>query len=300
MEGRTIRQGPSMSDNVLPLRPGMTDGRQSLPPAVLRVLSLPTGTSDEIVAEARRDHARLLQEHEPRLTSLVAKVVHERLPPVESWVGVILSSPAPDDPDVFVDIGPREQGLDAAKVWPAIHEALRQPPLADRLDVMVEAKGVVLLLSLDVEPALPVTRGQAEATNLPVELLFAKGEAFTSVRSDPVDDSQLLAALLEHKRLLDVYSAELLEDARKASHLHELQACAGVVLSLGEGGQAVAVVTRSKARRVVAQHPFLARKLDRQPRINLLMDGRTVTTLPIVVWAKGHVSVQSRDLVELD
>jgi hypothetical protein len=288
-----------MSDKVLPLRHGMTGGGQSLPPAVLRVMSLPRGTSDEVVTEARREHMRLLQEHEPKLTALVAKVVHERLPPIESWVGVVLSSPSPDDPNVFIDIGPREHGLEAAKVWPAIHQALRQPPLTDRLDVMLEAKGIVLLLSLDTEPALPVTRGQAEAINLPVELLFAKGEAFTSVRGDPVDDRELLAALLEHKRLLDVHGDDLIEDARKASFVHELATCAGVVLSLGEGGRAATVVTRDKARRVVAQHPFLARKLDRPPRVTLLESGRTVTTLPIVVWAKGHISVQSRELVEL-
>jgi hypothetical protein len=289
-----------MGDKVLPFRPGMTTGSQSLPPAVFRVLSLPSGTSDDMVAEARREHARLLETYEPRLTALVAKIIHERLPPVESWVGIILSSPADDDPELFVDVGPRQLGLEAAKVWPAIHEALRQPPLADRLDVMVEAMGVVLLLSLDVEPALPVTRGQAEAINLPVELLFAKGDAFTSVRADPVGEPDLLAALLEHKRLLDVHGDELLEDARKASHAHGLRACAGVVLSLGEGARAVAVVTRDKARRAVSHHPFLARKLERPPRTGPLESGRQLVTLPIVVWAKGHLSVLSRDLVELE
>jgi hypothetical protein len=289
-----------MRDKVRPLHPRTTDGSQSLPPAVLRVLSLPDGTSEEAVAEARREQAHLLEEHEPKLTSLVAKIVHERLPPIESWVGVILSSPAPDDPELFIDVGPRELGLEAAKVWPAIYQALRQPPLPDRLDVMVEAKGLVLLLSLDVEPALPVTRGQAEAINLPVELLFAKGDAFTSVRGGPVEDRELLAALLEHKRLLQEYGDELLEDARKASFTHGLGACAGVVLSLGEGGRAVAVVTRDKAKRVVAQHPFLARKLERPPRVGRLTTNRPFTTLPIVVWAKGHISVLSRDLVELE
>jgi hypothetical protein len=291
---------PAMNEKVLPLRPGMTDGSRSLPPALLRVLSLPQGTTDETVAELRREHAQLLETHEPKLASLVAKIVHERLPPIESWVGVVLSSPAPDDPDVFVDIGRREQGLEAAKVWPGIYEALRQAPLYDRLDVILEAKGAVLLLSLDTEPALPVTRGQAEAINLPVELLFAKGDAFTSVRADPVGESELLGALLEHKRLLEEHSDELLEDARKASFAGELRKSAGVLLSLGEAARAVAVMPRHKARRVVAHHPFLARKLDRPPRISVLKNGRTVTTLPIVVWAKGHISVQSRELVELD
>jgi hypothetical protein len=79
-----------------------------------------------------------------------------------------------------------------------------------------------------------------------------------------------------------------------------LKRSAGVLLSLGEGARAVAVMPRDKARRVVAHHPFLTRKLDRPPRVSVLDNGRTVTTLPIVVWAKGHISVQSRELVELD
>ena len=287
-----------MGEKVVPLRSRPLPGREPLPPALLRVLSLPGGTSEQVVAEARREHARLLEENEPTLLSRVAKIVHERLPPIESWVGIILSTSTPDDPDVFIEVGPRELGLEAAKVWPAVHEALKQPPLQDRLDVMVEAHGVVLLLSLDVEPALPVTRSQAQAINLPVELLFAKGEAFMSVRSDPVDDEALLAALLEHKRILEQRGDELLEEARTANHAHGLRECAGVVLSIGEGGRAVAVVTREKARRIVAHHPFLARKLERPARVGRLDDGRAFTTLPIVVWAKGHLSVLSRDLVE--
>jgi len=29
-----------------------------------------------------------------------------------------------------------------------------------------------------------------------------------------------------------------------------------------------------------------------------LKDGRDILTIPIIVWAKGHVSVQTRDVVE--
>jgi hypothetical protein len=285
-----------MARNVIPLRPDIAEDGKPLPPAVLRVLSYPKDLPQEEIAEARQMHAKLIEEHEPRLSALVAKVIHEKLPPIEQWVGVIFSTPTDEEPDVFVDVGPREGAIEAARPWAAICKGLQETPLPDRLDVCVEAKGVVLLLSLDPEPALPVTRKQAEMINLPTELLFAKGDAFTSVREEPVEVGHLIAAIKEHRRLLDERGDEVLEEARRAMRTHELKDCAGVLLSLGEEAQAVATVTRDKAKKITLHHPFLTRKLERPARTGKIADGREFCQLPVVIWAKGHVSVQSRDV----
>jgi hypothetical protein len=57
------------------------------------------------------------------------------------------------------------------------------------------------------------------------------------------------------------------------------------------------VVPREMARRLVAHEPFLARKLDRPARrFTIQRTGEDRLGLPIVVWARGHVSVQARDV----
>ena len=50
----------------------------------------------------------------------------------------------------------------------------------------------------------------------------------------------------------------------------------------------------------MADKPFLARKLARKASPGKLSDGRDIIAIPIVVWAKGHVSVQTRDVVEME
>jgi hypothetical protein len=76
-----------------------------------------------------------------------------------------------------------------------------------------------------------------------------------------------------------------------------LSECAGVVLSLGPDGHATSLVTREQALKVVAHEPFLARKVTRPRPAWTLQDGRDAVSIPIVVWAKGHLSVHSRDVV---
>lgn len=169
--------------------------------------------------------------------------------------------------------------------------------MPDRLDVVIHTRFVGLVISLDVEPALPVTRKQAEAAHLPTHLLFAKGDSFVSVGDPPVDESSLLGAWTEHRRLVEEHCDEVLEDLRKVAARQELADCVGVVLQLGEEGRAVSVVTRDQARKVLDFQPFLARKMERRPATGKAADGREVTAFPIVVWAKGHLSVQSRDIV---
>ena len=58
------------------------------------------------------------------------------------------------------------KAIEIAQPWPSIDRGLREPSLPDRLDVIVEAMQVIGLLSVDVDPALPVTRKQAEAAKL--------------------------------------------------------------------------------------------------------------------------------------
>jgi hypothetical protein len=288
-----------MGRKIIPLRrpaPPTKEG-SAHPRAIPRVLSHPPGMTREAIALAAREHERLIDQYEPRLTAMIAKVLHDKLPPVETWVAAILTSPVEGDEDDLVQIAAREQAIDVAKPWRSIHAALREPPLVDRLDIIVEAKLAIGLVSFDVEPALPVTRRQAEAVNLPAHLLFAKGEAFASVGEEPVTEEGLQAAWEEHNKLLHEQSEELLEGMRERTAQKPLGECAGVVLSLGPDGHATSIVTREQALKVVSHEPFLARKLTRSTPPWKLPDGRDALSIPIVVWAKGHVSVHARDVV---
>jgi hypothetical protein len=289
-----------MSRKIIPLRPPSTppakDGAAQ-PRAIPRVLSHPPGMTREAIVEAAREHERLIDRYEPRLTAIVAKVLHDRLPPIETWVAAILTSPVEGDEEDLVEVAPREQAIDVAKPWHSIHAALLEAPLPDRLDIIVEARLAISLFSFDVEPALPVTRRVAEAVNLPAHLLFAKGEAFASVGEEAVAVESLQVAWEEHCKLLDEQSDELLEGMRERSGQMPLGQCAGVVLSLGPDGRATSVVTREQALKVVAHEPFLARKVTRATPPWKLPDGRDAVSIPIVVWAKGHVSVHARDVV---
>jgi hypothetical protein len=290
-----------MSSKVIPLRRSTASAEEGTrrPKAIPRVLSHTPGMSKEALAEACREQERVIAQYEPRLTAMVAKTITDKLPSIEAWVGAIFTTEDEDDAGVLVEITPREQAIDATKMWGSIEKGLRAPPLADRLDVVVEAQLVVGLVSIDLEPALPVTRRQAEAVNLPTHLLFAKGEAFASVGDEPSTYESLLAAYTEHKRLVDEHSDELLEKLREASVKSPLDECAGVILALGPDGNAISVVRREQAMKLVADKPFLERKLTREPSTDELDDGREILAFPIVVWAKGHVSVQMRDVVHV-
>ena len=295
-----------MTRKVIPLRrgPPTSDEPTARHKAIPRVVSHLPDTTQEALVDACKEHERLILHYEPRLMAMAAKIIHDRLPPIETWVAAILSSSPDDDEEQgdiegdMVEIAPREQALDVTKPWASIHRALREPPLSDRLDVVVEAKLVVGLVSLEVEPALPVTRKQAEAANLPAHLLFARGEAFASVGEESASYETLLAAWEEHRRLIDGQSDELLDRLREAAVRTPLQQLAGVVLALGPDGSALSAVTREQALKLVAEKPFLERKLTRPPLADKLADGREVLGIPIVTWAKGHVSVQTREVVE--
>jgi hypothetical protein len=288
-----------MNRKIIPLRrsPPPTKDGSPQPRAIPRVLSHLPGMTREAIVEAAKEHERLIDRYEPRMTALVAKILHDKLPPIETWVAAILTSPVEGDEEDLVEIAPREQAIDVAKPWHSIHAALQEPSLPDRLDIIVEAKLAIGLVSLDVEPALPVTRRVAEAVNLPAHLLFAKGEAFASVGEEAVQVESLMAAWEEHRKLLEDQSDELLERIREKTVNKPLDQCAGVVLSLGPDGHATSVVTREQALKVVAHEPFLARKLTRPTPPWKLPDGREAVSIPIIVWAKGHVSVHARDVV---
>ncbi len=291
-----------MSSKVIPLRrssasAGGSEDRNRRPKAIPRVLSHTPGMTKETIADACREQERVIAEHEPRLTAMVAKIIADKLPPIETWVGAIFTTEDEDDEGVLVEVTSRQQAIDATKTWTSIEKGLRAPPLPDRLDIVVEAQLVVGLVSIDVEPALPVTRRQAEAVNLPTHLLFAKGEAFASVGDEPSTYETLLAAYQEHKRLVDEHSEDLLDKLREASARSVLDECAGIILALGPDGNAVSVVRREQALKLVAEKPFLERKLTRPQSTDELEDGREVLSFPIVVWAKGHVSVQMREVV---
>jgi hypothetical protein len=268
------------------------------PRTIPRVISHQPGLSQEDLLEACKQQEQLIQRYEARLTGLVAKILHDKLPPLETWVAAVLTSPVPGDDEDLVEIAPREQAIEIALPWPSIDRGLREPPLADRLDVIVEAMQVIGLLSIDVDPALPVTRRQAEAANLPAHLLFAKGEAFASVGEEPADSAALATAFEAHRELVDENSDDLLDRLRTTGARTPLADCVGVVLALGPDGNAVSVVTREQASKLLTERPFLARKLARKGSPGVLPDGREIIAIPIVVWAKGHVSVQTRDVVE--
>lgn len=288
-----------MSRKVVPLRPDApADDGAMRPRTIPRVISHPPGLSREGLVEACKLQEKLIAKYEARLTGLVAKILQDKLPPIESWVAAVLTSPGPDDEEDLVEIAPREQAIEIAQPWPSIDRGLRDAPLPDRLDVIVEALQVIGLISIDVDPALPVTRKQAEAANLPAHLLFARGEAFASVGEEPADGKALLAAFEAHRELVDENSDDLLDRLRHNGVRTPLRDCVGVILALGPEGNAVSVVTREQATKLLAEKPFLARKLGRKGSPGKLADGREIIAIPIVVWAKGHVSVQTREIVE--
>lgn len=294
-----------MTRKVVPLRPSVEPdddlGIASIRPRTIpRVISHQPGLARPALVEACKEQQRLIHKYEPRLTALVAKILQDKLPPIESWVGAILSSPEPDSEEDLIEMAPREQAVEIAEPWPSVHKGLLEPPLPDRLDIIVEAQQVIGLVSIDVEPALPVTRKQAEAANLPAHLLFAKGEAFASVGEEPADGQALLEAFNHHRALVEENAEDLLERLRTTAPRTPLLECTGVILALGPDGNAVSVVTREQATKLLVERPFLARKLARRGSPGKLADGRDILTIPIVVWAKGHVSVQTRDVVEAE
>lgn len=288
-----------MTHKVVPLRPRAPSDDAEVQPRILpRVISHPPGLSHEDLLAACKLQEQLIAKYETRLTAMVAKILQDKLPPLETWVAAVLTSPTPGDEGDLVEIAPREQAIEIAEPWPSIERGLREPPLPDRLDIIVEADQVIGLVSLDVDPALPVTRRQAEAANLPAHLLFAKGEAFASVGEEAADEKTLVAALEAHRDLVDENADDLLDRLRTTAIRTPLPDCVGVVLALGPEGNAVSVVTREQAGKLLADKPFLARKLARRVSAGKLADGREIIAIPIVVWAKGHVSVQTRDVVE--
>ncbi len=289
-----------MSSKVVPLRPAPRpkgDGTMQ-PRMVPRVISHVPGLSPEGLRAGCREHERLILKYETRLTTLVAKILVDGLPPIEQWVAAVLTSPGDDTEGDLVELAPREHAIEIAEPWPSIHEGLKDPPPPDRLDVIVEANDVIGLVSFDVEPALPVTRKQAEAANLPAHLLFARGDAFAALADEPANEQALREAFEEHRSLLEENSDDLLDHLRVLGARTSLEDCAGVVLALGPDGNAVSAVTREQSRRLVAGKPFLERKLERGAMSGKLEDGREILSIPIVVWAKGHVSVQTREVVE--
>jgi hypothetical protein len=309
-----MNEDRAMSGKVVPIRPRgaavarATEDANTRPRLVPRVVSHAPGMSREAVYAGCAAQEQLIIKHEARLTALVAQLLVDGLPPIEDWVAAVLTTPGATGEqgagaagDV-VEIAPREHAIEIARPWPSIRAALAEPSPTDRLDVMVEhsAAGgdLVGLVSFDPEPALPVTRTQAEAANLPGHLLFARGEAFASLHAEPADEASLLDAFLAHRRLVDEQADDLLEALGRRSVRAPLEELAGVLLALGPDGNAVSAVTREQARKLIEGKPLLARKLDRGAISGVTDDGRDILSVPVVVWAKGHVSVQTRELVE--
>jgi hypothetical protein len=297
-------QDRAMSSKVVPIRSSgaaavrPTPDANTRPRLLPRVLSHTPGLSREAIFAGCAEQEQQILRYEARLTSLVAQLLVDGLPPVEDWVAAVLTTPTPDGHGDVVEIAPREHAIEIARPWPSICAALRQPSLPDRLDIMVETEETIGLVSFDPEPALPVTRTQAEAANLPGHLLFARGEAFASLHPEPADEASLLEAFLTHRRLVDERAEELLDALRRRSLRAQLEDLAGVLLALGPDGNAVSAVTREQARRLLEGKPVLARKLDRGAISGATEDGRDILSVPVIVWAKGHVSVQTRELVE--
>jgi hypothetical protein len=130
-------------------------------------------------------------------------------------------------------------------------------------------------------------------------LLFARGEAFASVGEESADLKSLQAAFEAHRALLEENSDDLLDRLRTTSVRTPLEECTGVLLALGPDGNACSAVTREQALKLVAEKPFLARKLARRGSPGKVPDGRDIVSIPVIVWAKGHVSMQTREVVEV-
>jgi hypothetical protein len=293
MSGKVV---PIRSLGAVAVRP--TADANTRPRLVPRVVSHAPGLSREAIFAGCAAQEKQVLRYEARLTALVAQLIVDGLPPVEDWVAAVLATPVEGGSGDVVEIAPREHAIEIASPWPSICAALKQPSLPDRLDVMVETDETIGLLSFDPEPALPVTRKEAEAANLPGHLLFARGEAFASLHAEPADEASLTEAFLTHRRLVDEHADELLEALHKKTARAQLEDLAGVLLSLGPEGNAVSAVSREQARKLVEGRPLLCRKLDRGAISGATDDGRDILSVPVIVWAKGHVSVQTRELVE--
>jgi len=286
--------------NVQPLRTSQVDDGTHAP-ILTRLITPPPGMSDEdAYAMERKVHLRLLIENIFKLSAQVARLLIEKAGPVEDFCGAVFDKDE-EVKEVVVHVAPREIAIESLGdgSWGSeTRERLAKPFLPDRLDVIVESHMMLVLASCEVFPAFPVTRAQAEAMNLPAQLLFAKGEAFVSVGEAQVDDATLLDACESHNELVEDSMEEIYSEAVKAMRKHDLRQCAGVVLALGPEGDAVSAVTREQSRRLVEGKPLLARKLDRAAIAGATDDGRDILSIPVIVWAKGHVSVQTRELVE--
>jgi hypothetical protein len=283
--------------NVQPLRTTeVDDGTHA--PIITRLITPPPGLSnEEVYAMERKVHLVLLIENLFKLSGQVARVLLDKLGPVENFCGAVFDADE-ETKEVVVHVAPRELAIESLGDGPwgsETRERLAVPFLPDRLDVIVESKMMLVLASAEIFPAFPVTRAQAESMNLPAQLLFAKGDAFVSVGEAPVDDATLIDAVVTHNELVEESMEEIFTEAVKAMRKHDLRHCAGVVLALGPEGHAITVVPREMARKLVAHEPLLARKLDRPAREFTTRSGDERFGFPIVVWAKGHVSVQMRD-----
>lgn len=270
-------------------------------PIESRLLTPPPGMSpDDAYALERRVHLKLIVENEAKLSGKVARMLLEKQGPIEGWCGAIFDADPENGQDqIEVHIAKRDFTIDSLGDGPwgsETRERLAVPFMTDRLDTIVEAQMMLLLASIEVYPAFPVTRAHAEAMNLPPQLLFAKGEAFLTVGEAVPDEEVLTDAVNVHNELIEENMQELFMEAIKAMQKHDLRQCAGVVLALGPEGHAITVVPREMAKRLVSHEPFLARKLDRASReFKVPRTGEMRLGFPIVVWAKGHVSVQLRD-----
>jgi hypothetical protein len=287
-----------MSDsNVQPLRTTAVDDGTH-PPILTRLLTPPPGFTDaQTYAMEREVHIPLIAKSLFKLSAQVAHVLLRGEGPIENWCGAIFDADA-EIPEVVVALATRATTIESLGEgnWASeTRERLAVPHFYDRLDTICESKMMLVLASLEVFPAFPVTRAQAESMNLPAQLLFAKGEAFAAVGEIVPSDEALLEVINAHNELVEDNLDEIYTEAVKAMRKHDMRKCAGVVLSLGPDGSAVTVVPREMAARLVAHQPFLARKLERPSREFTTVDGEERFAFPVVVWAKGHVSVQTRD-----
>ncbi len=288
-----------MNRKVKPLRPKKKSppaepppwAGKPLPRVVPRTLVVDINEGEDKLKEACAEHLRLIDRYEPRLTSQLAKILHDKLPPLSEWAGAIVTFPGEAD-DCF--IVPREHAIEAAADWPKIQDTLREPTLEGRLDVFLYAAYIATVLSVELEPALPVTRKEAEAAHLPPSVLFAKGKAFASVGDAPATLDELQAAWELHRKLLRENVDDLLESLGDKPRDTALANYAGVILELGEDAEAVSVVERAKAKQLVAHEPFLlARLLAKPPGEPATLKEGAKGTLLVIVWAGGSVSVQS-------
>jgi hypothetical protein len=292
-----------MTGKVVPIgsrgsvRTGVAADANMRPRLLPRLVSHTPGLSREAIVAGCSAQQKLILKHEAELTALVARVLVDGLPPLPGWVAAVLTSAGPGDVDL-VQLTSRQQAREITRPWGSICAALAEPSPPDRLDVVVEAGDTIGLVSFDPEPALPVTRKQAESANLPPHLLFARGHAFASLAPEPANLDALREAFVAHRRMVEERAEEVLDPLQRLTIRTPLEDLAGVLLALGPDGHAVSAVTREQARKLVHGHPLLEGKLARGAIAGSLGDGRDILSVPVVVWALGHVSVQTRELVE--